>query len=144
MGLTPTELIAPSQFQRILETVRDVVLEWSLKLEEEGIVGEDMTFSKKEQNKAASVTNVFHAPVTGNFGDIVANNVNIGDRQSNVVQELDVLPPKVRAEISTILDQLQKADGVTRKTLLQRGFAWLEKYGPGIGTAAEPIRRLLQ
>lgn len=44
--------IDPSQAQGMLEAVRDVVLHWSLKLEEDGIVGKGMTFSQEEKQIA--------------------------------------------------------------------------------------------
>ncbi|MEG4944126.1 AbiTii domain-containing protein [Microcoleus sp. F4-D5] len=42
-----------SQAKGVLEAVRDVVLSWSLKLEEDGILGEEMTFSPEEKQIAA-------------------------------------------------------------------------------------------
>jgi hypothetical protein len=42
-----------SQAKGVLEAVRDVVLNWSLKLEENGILGEGMTFSQEERQIAA-------------------------------------------------------------------------------------------
>ncbi|MCY7381424.1 MAG: hypothetical protein LH628_02325 [Microcoleus sp. CAN_BIN18] len=42
-----------SQAKGVLEAVRDVVLSWSLKLEEDGILGEEMTFSQEEKQIAA-------------------------------------------------------------------------------------------
>ena len=41
-----------SQAKGVLEAVRDVVLNWSLKLEEDGILGEEMTFSQEEKQIA--------------------------------------------------------------------------------------------
>lgn len=38
-----------SQMASILDTVRNVVLEWSLKLEEDGILGESMLFTEQEK-----------------------------------------------------------------------------------------------
>jgi len=51
----------------IIETVKTIILNWALKLEEDGILGQGMTFSSKEQEKATSspashVTN-FYGPV---------------------------------------------------------------------------------
>jgi hypothetical protein len=42
----------------ILAAVRNAILEWSLKLEEDGIVGEGLSFSKEEKQAAAS--NQYH------------------------------------------------------------------------------------
>ena len=46
--------IDPSQAHGVLEAVRNVVLNWSLKLEEDGILGEGMTFSREEKQIAAN------------------------------------------------------------------------------------------
>jgi hypothetical protein len=45
--------IDPSQAHGVLEAVRNVVLNWSLKLEEDGILGEGVTFSQEEKQIAA-------------------------------------------------------------------------------------------
>jgi len=42
-----------SQVKGVLEAVRDVVLNWSLKLEKDGILGEEMSFSQEEKQIAA-------------------------------------------------------------------------------------------
>ncbi|GAX37674.1 AbiTii domain-containing protein [Nodularia sp. NIES-3585] len=46
--------IDPSQGYKVLEAVRDVVLNWALKLEEDGILGKGMTFSQKEKEIASN------------------------------------------------------------------------------------------
>ncbi|MBD2072675.1 hypothetical protein H6F86_01980 [Phormidium sp. FACHB-592] len=45
--------IDPSQARGVLEAVRDIVLNWSLKLDEDGILSEGMTFSQEEKQIAA-------------------------------------------------------------------------------------------
>lgn len=44
--------IPSSQAEKILHSVRNIILEWSLKLEEDGITGEGMSFSVKEKEAA--------------------------------------------------------------------------------------------
>lgn len=46
-----------TQVETILEKVRTIVLEWSLKLEEEGILGKEMIFDESEKAKADSISN---------------------------------------------------------------------------------------
>ncbi len=41
-----------SEIYRILSTVRNKILEWALLLEENGIIGEGMTFTEEEKQKA--------------------------------------------------------------------------------------------
>lgn len=42
-----------SQAKQIIDTVRNIILEWSLKLEEDGIMGEGLSFSDKEKQEAS-------------------------------------------------------------------------------------------
>nr|WP_160163970.1 hypothetical protein [Paenibacillus vortex] len=44
--------ISSSQVEQILHSVRNIILEWSIKLEEDGITGEGMSFSVKEKETA--------------------------------------------------------------------------------------------
>ncbi len=50
--LQPSLHINASQFQGVLDAVRKIILEWSLKLEEDGITGEGISFSPEEKSKA--------------------------------------------------------------------------------------------
>jgi hypothetical protein len=52
----PSLHISDSQFKKIIETVRGIVLNWSLQLEEDGILGEGMSFSRNDEEKAAKST----------------------------------------------------------------------------------------
>lgn len=59
-----------SEIYRILSTVRNKILDWALLLEENGIVGEGMTFTDEEKKKAQETqiinnyTNNFYSDVT--------------------------------------------------------------------------------
>ena len=51
----------------VLDTVRNIILNWALKLEEDGVLGEEMTFTDSEKNEAGKHTynvNNFYGPVT--------------------------------------------------------------------------------
>jgi hypothetical protein len=43
-----------SQFEGLLASVRNIILNWSLKLEEDGILGEGMSFSQEEKRVASN------------------------------------------------------------------------------------------
>jgi len=57
-GLIPELVVGRDQIVGILDSVRNIVLNWSLKLEEDGIVGEGMSFSEKEKQTASRITNI--------------------------------------------------------------------------------------
>ncbi|MFA7570568.1 MAG: hypothetical protein WCY75_04885 [Sulfurimonadaceae bacterium] len=62
-------LMTPStNLTRVVDAVRNIILNWALKLEEDGVLGENMTFTHDEKSKAESHTynvNNFYAEVTG-------------------------------------------------------------------------------
>src|SRR5574340_1663796 len=74
-------VINPSDLVRILDIVRNTILEWTLKLEQDEILGDGMTFTPQEQEKAMLNPNI---RIT-NFQGILGN-VN----QSSVMQDLTV------------------------------------------------------
>ncbi|WP_338854186.1 hypothetical protein WE348_23155 (plasmid) [Alteromonas macleodii] len=75
LNISVTELI------RILTFVRNEVLNWALKLEENGVVGEGMKFSDKEKDIAnrQSVTNIYNQ-----YGDIKDSQVQHGTDHSSI------------------------------------------------------------
>ena len=56
--LRPTLIINNSEIYGIVDAVRNTILNWALKLEEEGILGEGMTFTNKEKDKAKEDSNI--------------------------------------------------------------------------------------
>ena len=96
-----TRFIRVEDLKGLLDAVRNEILRWSLKLEEEGIVGEGMTFSAEEQRKASAVhynTN-FYAPV-GN----VAQHAEHFNQTANVIQSEDLA--KLVTQFSEHLNEL--------------------------------------
>ena len=63
----------------ILDTVRNTVLEWSLKLEEDGIIGDGMSFSKQEKEIATAKASELSP-------QIVINNFN-GNTSGSAIQQ---------------------------------------------------------
>lgn len=61
--------ISINQIFNIMENVRTALLEWSIVLEENGIVGEGMQFSKGEKEIAAA-TSIINNYTTNLFGDV--------------------------------------------------------------------------
>jgi hypothetical protein len=64
--LQPTLHVSHTEIVGILDAVRNTVLEWALELEKKGVVGEGMTFSKKEKQTAGQVFN----KITYNIGSM--------------------------------------------------------------------------
>ncbi len=68
--LRPTLHISSNSICGILDVVRNTVLEWSLKLEEEGILGDGMSFSNGEKSKAKANSNVNIQNFQGILGNV--------------------------------------------------------------------------
>lgn len=60
-------VFSQAQIQSILDRVRNIVLEWSLRLEEDGIMREGMTFTDAEKKVAQEKGNSYNFYLNGNF-----------------------------------------------------------------------------
>jgi len=65
------QILSASQITSIPQKVRNCLLEWSLKLEREGILGEDLEFTSEERSKAKEIHTV---NITIN-GDVLDSNI---------------------------------------------------------------------
>ena len=63
--LEPAVILSKTQIHGLVDKVRNTVLEWALGLEEQGIMGEGMSFSPEEQKQAGNVT--LHVGHLGNL-----------------------------------------------------------------------------
>src|SRR6516165_6953522 len=66
----PDGLLERSQLWNIVEQVRNLILNWSLKLEKAGVLGEDMHFSEQEKGDAKPVTQQFFIQNVGVLGSV--------------------------------------------------------------------------
>ncbi|MEH7116880.1 hypothetical protein V7128_05560 [Neobacillus vireti] len=82
-------MFGKSQAKQIIDTVRNIILEWSLKLEEDGIMGEGLSFSDKEKQEASKQNyniNNFYGNASGiqflqnspNSTQTMTNGVDVG------------------------------------------------------------------
>lgn len=69
MYLEPVRTLSINKIASVIDAVRTTILEWSLQLEAEGILGENLTFTDEEKSRAASSTHIS----IGNFQGILGN-----------------------------------------------------------------------
>lgn len=93
-----------SQYNNILDQVRNIILEWTLKLEEKGVLGENMTFSKKEKEVAVKSS----APIINHIETVI--NSQLQQNTEHSTQSLNVEEFKVESLHSLIsaLEKLQE------------------------------------
>lgn len=90
--------LSTSQIHGLLDVVRNLVLEWALKLERAGISGEGMSFNKDERARAHA------ASTTINIGSIGSMVGNLGSQnKSGAISVSDIAVDHVK----TLTDQLK-------------------------------------
>ncbi|MGI6460130.1 MAG: hypothetical protein ACOX5J_08525 [Candidatus Hydrogenedentales bacterium] len=75
-GMPLVRLVSTNNLSAILDTVRTTILEWALKLEAEGILGEGMSFSSEEKQKAESNPQINIANFQGILGNVTGGQVH--------------------------------------------------------------------
>lgn len=135
--------ISTVQLKGMLSAVRDKLLDWSLELEQRGIMGKDMSFNENERNSAQGQT--FHIQnFTGVLGDVSHSHVQVYDysslhqtlKQQNVSQQ-------ARNELENIMDDLKSADPEKKKGLIEKAKAWIVKNEAFLGASASIVRKAL-
>lgn len=140
LGMIPTLIIDKSQIEGILDAVRNAILNWSLTLESQGILGDGMSFSTEEVDKAKSTVYNIQS-FQGIIGNVVSSTVQVGDYSSihSTLKEKGV-PQKERNELENLLDEIQTAEPSRRKGLVKKGFEWLNRNASTIGTLSNTIK----
>jgi alkylation response protein AidB-like acyl-CoA dehydrogenase len=63
----------------ILDSVRTRVLDWALQLEQDGILGEGMSFTNSDKQKAQATQSIYIQNFTGVLGDVSESTVTVHD-----------------------------------------------------------------
>lgn len=106
---------------RVLDAVRNLILNWSLEMEKAGVLGEGMVFDTQEKEKAQPAGQQFIIQNLGVLGDIsgqatVTNNQNVSDaldlhQVRDVVEQLSnlvtSLPTEIMRSLVPTLDELK-------------------------------------
>lgn len=101
-------LVSKNQIGNVVDNVRNIVLEWSLKLEEDGILGEGMSFSKEEKEKAQN-----QGPLISFGRDASGVQIQIQQNTSNssqTMQQGSLDLNKVEELLQTIKDNIDKVE----------------------------------
>jgi hypothetical protein len=73
--LPPVRLVSSGAIATVIEGIRTQVLDWAIKLEQEGILGEGMVFSMEEKQKASTSQTIHIQTFSGVLGDVTGSNV---------------------------------------------------------------------
>lgn len=121
-----------TQIQAIVESVKNTLIEWTLKLEQEGIVGEGMSFNDKEIEAAKQIpqtinnyygnTNVMNGP-TENSSIVVGNNTSVEFSYEFAKSSIDEIRNSIKSEhlsAENEADALELANEITEKIAKKR------------------------
>lgn len=140
--MQPLLVLDHSQIVSVLDCIRNVVLKWALQLEEEGIIGEGLTFGTKEKTAATSpsitnINNYFQNISNSQIQQDSSNssqNLNLNKSSSEQLLSLisaisEIMPSfaienslkeELRAEVATIkaqIDSPKPKDGIVKQSL---------------------------
>lgn len=74
--------ISPNAISNIVEQVKNKILDWAIVLEENGVLGEGLGFTKEEKSKAQSEPQIVNY-ISNFYGDVSNSQMQQGTSQSN-------------------------------------------------------------
>jgi hypothetical protein len=155
--------VSSSELNGILDAVRNIMLNWSLKLERDGILGEGLVFTEKEKTLAAqriyTVNNFYGSVSRSQFQQDSTNSSQsmiIGGMSNNEVGDLleklavavqkmkKTLPPETAEEVQRDLNTLtaEIASKTPRKRWWQISMEGLKKAANDVGEVGKPVLEL--
>ncbi len=114
--------IPVSQFENIPNRVRDIILDWTLSLEEKGILGENMTLNSDEKKSANQIINIYNQIGTMINSQLQQNNNNSSQTESVgefKVESLKEIIDQGKALIEELTDDNTKAELKSELTVLE-------------------------
>jgi AbiTii len=149
--------LAVSQISEILNVVRNIILEWTLDMEKQGILGAELTFSDEERAKSVAATaqtiNNIHIAQVGAFVQTAENSVVQGgvdavlnlDRVHQFVEQVEQLlsaadvPKSVKEDTEAALSEVKQATAHPHESGKLR--AALQRVGRAVAPAGEHLLR---
>lgn len=103
-GLHPVLHVPKTALHGILDAVRNTILEWTLKLEENNVLGEGLTFSSEEKQAASNVTfnigTMHHSQIQN---DALNSNQILTAMSSNIdIEQLKALIESIKDSMSQL------------------------------------------
>jgi hypothetical protein len=80
-----------AQFVRILDAVRRRIVDWTLKLEQDGILGEGLTFNAEEKHRVDEAKQIYNVNIGGNYAGAIGPVSDSGTvNATQIIQGVDV------------------------------------------------------
>lgn len=142
--VTPFRKIDAGQVSAIFDAVRNRILDWALEPESQGILGEQMTFTTAEQQKAASMTTINIGTVSqfsGVIGSVADSTLSIDNVHAidAMLQERGFTPEQ-RTELQLLIAEHKSAPKETRLAVAAKGVRWVVENAEKLGALAALVR----
>jgi hypothetical protein len=102
----PMLFLSASAIVKILDTVKTTVLNWTLRLEQDGILGENLSFSVKDKERASEVaghvTNFFGPVSNAQVASAAQNPTQIVVSPTVNIDEVKALIAKIKSAVSDL------------------------------------------
>lgn len=149
----------------IIEKVKNTILEWTLKLEEKGIIGDNMTFTEKEKNTATSIPQTINnyygdTKIVNSSGDnmtvVAGNNNNVSfsyEKASKIIEEIEksinnenLNQDDLETAKDILVDIRDKIDQKKKPSIIKVTLSGLKDFliGAGANVAAALIQSKLK
>lgn len=158
-------LISRTSVMDIIEKVKNTILEWTLKLEAAGIIGDNMIFTEKEKNTATSIPQTINnyygdTKIVNSSGDntmVVAgdnNNVSFSyEKASKIIEEIEksinnenLNQDDLETAKDILVDIRDKIDQKKKPSIIKATLSGLKDFliGAGANVAAALIQTKLK
>jgi hypothetical protein len=144
LAFMPFRKLEKPQVTSIFDAVRNRILDWTLRLEAEGILGEGLTFTPQEKDRAAAMTSINIGSVEnfqGVMGSISGSTLHI-DNIAGVDAALKSqgFTPEERTEIQQLIAEHKGAPREGKLAVAKRGIQWVVEHADKLGTLAAMFR----
>ena len=138
-------LVSRSQFVSILEGVRQRIVDWTLTLERNGILGEGMSFSPAEKRQVTEAQTVYNVSISGNMAGNVGSVSD--DAVVNTGQVIQGVDPVALEALLAKLSELIGTSQFEGRSDVERSLTKLEEESssgePRKKTVAQTLRSVL-
>lgn len=84
----------------VLDSVRNMVLDWAIQMEKKGVLGDGMSFDPQEKIQAKQAMTTFHIGSIGNF----VGNMGAGNTSGDIVASIEAIQ-----KIKDVIDQIKSS-----------------------------------
>lgn len=141
--IQPFRRVETTAFQQVLHSVRNEVLEWALALEREGILGEDMEFSKEEVSRAGSVS-INIETIQGFQGVIGAATRSTVTSSAGAINLASTgLTEAQKSELLALLRAVDQASPQEKTGAIKRALQWANDHAALLGAALGAVLKAL-